>query len=230
MKSRYNPVLVAVILVGLVCALWVNWNRHTIEQRNNSVEMAMEYKDLRELAALEGLSEEVVLKKFQEAGINSLMVFDTSLERLSKIGAIRLATGSELRQAKALGADCGTFATVKNIQEEAVYIAEGDDKVAFEEAWEDLRIRYGNERVRLLSSNPPVIEALGSTKLVGAEVVRVPRGILQSPLGLSSTELRKAASYGFNVIVRPQNFVNVNEEKIDSIFKRIAKSGVNVNA
>ena len=64
MKSRYNPVLVAVILVGLVCALWVNWNRHTIEQRNNSVEMAMEYKDLRELAALEGLPEEVVLKKF----------------------------------------------------------------------------------------------------------------------------------------------------------------------
>lgn len=50
MKSRYNPVLVAVILVGLVCALWVNWNRHAIEQRNNSVEMAMEYKDLRKLA------------------------------------------------------------------------------------------------------------------------------------------------------------------------------------
>ena len=62
MKSRYNPVLIAVILVGLVCALWVNWNRHTIEQRNNTVEMAMEYENLRKLAALEGLPEEIVVK------------------------------------------------------------------------------------------------------------------------------------------------------------------------
>jgi len=230
MKSRYNPVLVAVILVGLVCALWVNWNRHAIEQRNNSVEMAMEYKDLRKLAALEGLPEEVVLKKFQDAGINSLMVFDTSLKRLGEIGAIKLVTGSELRQAKVLGNYTGVFANVKDVKENAVYIAEGNDKVAFKEACEDLQMRYGAERVHQVSSVPPVIEALGSTELLPINAVREPVGILQAPLGLSSTELRKAAALGFNVIVRPQNFVNVTEEKIDSIFNRIAKSGVEVNA
>ncbi len=230
MKSRYNPVLIAVILVGLVCALWINWNRHEIEQRNNTVEMAMEYKDLRKLAALEGLPEEVVLKKFQVAGINSLMVFDTSLNRLGKIGAIKLATGEELRQAKVLGADTGVFAAVKNVNENAVYIAEGDDKTAFEEAWEDLLMRYGAERTRMVSSNPPVIEALGSTELLPINAVREPVGILQAPLGLSSSEMRKVAALGFNVIIRPQNFVNVNEEKIDSIFKRIVKAGVEVNA
>jgi len=229
MKSRYNPVLVAVILVGLVCALWVNWNRHAIEQRNNSVEMAMEYKDLRKLAALEGVPEEVVLKKFQEAGINSLMVFDTSLERLGKIGAIKLVTGSELRQAKVLGNDTGVFSNVKDVKENAVYIAEGNDATAFEEAWEDLRVRYGAERARMISSNPPIIEALGSTDLLPINAVREPVGILQAPLGLSSSEMRKVASLGFNVIVRPQNFVKVTEEKIDSIFNRIAKSGVEVN-
>ena len=230
MKSRYNPVLVAVILVGLVCALWVNWNRHAIEQRNNSVEMAMEYKDLRKLAALEGVPEEVVLKKFQKAGINSLMVFDTSLERLGKIGAIKLVTGSELRQAKVLGNDTGVFANVKDVKENAVYIAEGNDATAFEEAWEDLRVRYGAERARMISSSPPIIEVLGSTDLLPINAVREPVGILQAPLGLSSSEMRKVASLGFNVIVRPQNFVNVTEEKIDSIFNRIAKSGVEVNA
>lgn len=230
MKSRYNPVLVAVILVGLVCALWVNWNRHAIEQRNNSVEMAMEYKDLRKLAALEGVPEEVVLKKFQEAGINSLMVFDTSLERLGKIGAIKLVTGKELCQAKVLGNDTGVFANVKDVKENAVYIAEGNDATAFEEAWEDLRARYDAERARMISSNPPIIEVLGSTDLLPINAVREPVGILQAPLGLSSSEMRKVASLGFNVIIRPQNFVNVTEEKIDSIFNRIAKSGVEVNA
>ena len=230
MKSRYNPVLIAVILVGLVCALWVNWNRHTIEQRNNTVEMAMEYENLRKLAALEGLPEEIVVKQFQDAGINSLMVFDTTLERLSKMGAIKTATGSELRQTKILGTDAGIFASVKDVTENAVYIAAGNDASAFEEVWEDLRIRFGAERAKMISENPPIIEALGSTHLVAEDDYKTPRGILQLPLGLSSSEMRKVKDYGFNVIVRPQNFVNVTEEKIDSIFQRIAKSGVEVNA
>ena len=230
MKSRYNPVLIAVILVGLVCALWVNWNRHTIEQRNNTVEMTMEYENLRKLAALEGLPEEIVVKQFQDAGINSLMVFDTTLERLSKMGAIKTATGSELRQAKILGNDAGIFASVKDIEENAVYIAAGNDASSFKEVWEDLRTRFGANRAKMISNNPPIIEALGSTHLVAEDDFKTPRGILQLPLGLSSSELRKVKDYGFNVIVRPQNFENVTEEKIDSIFKRITKSGVEVNA
>ena len=230
MKSRYNPVLIAVILVGLVCALWVNWNRHTIEQRNNTVEMAMEYENLRKLAALEGLPEEIVVKQFQDAGINSLMVFDTTLERLSKMGAIKTATGSELRQAKILGNDAGIFASVKDVEENAVYIAAGNDASSFEEVWEDLRTRFGANRAKMISNNPPIIEALGSTHLVAEDDFKTPRGILQLPLGLSSSELRKVKDYGFNVIIRPQNFENVTEEKIDSIFQRIAKSGVEVNA
>ena len=71
MKCRYNPVLLAVIILGLVCALWLNWNRHQVEQANNTVEMAMEYEGLRKLAALEGLPEEQVLREFKNAGINS---------------------------------------------------------------------------------------------------------------------------------------------------------------
>ncbi|MBR5858251.1 MAG: hypothetical protein IKY88_05040, partial [Phascolarctobacterium sp.] len=191
MKSRYNPVLIAVILVGLVCALWVNWNRHTIEQRNNTVEMAMEYENLRKLAALEGLPEEIVVKQFQDAGINSLMVFDTTLERLSKMGAIKTATGSELRLAKILGNDTGIFASVKDVEENAVYIAAGNDATAFEEVWEDLRTRYGADRTKMISNTPAIIEALGSTHLVAVDDYKTPRGILQLPLGLSSSEMRK---------------------------------------
>ena len=37
MKHRYNPVLIAVIVVGLISALWLNWQRHKVEQANNTV-------------------------------------------------------------------------------------------------------------------------------------------------------------------------------------------------
>ena len=96
MKSRYNPVLIAVIVLGLVCALWLNMTRHTIEQKNNTVEMAMEYENMRRLAALEGLPEAEVLQKFKEVGVNTIMIFDTTLNRLAKHGVIDLATDESL--------------------------------------------------------------------------------------------------------------------------------------
>ena len=55
MKSRYNPVLIAIIAIGLIVSLWLNYQRHEIEQRNDTVEMAMEYEGLEQIATGEGL-------------------------------------------------------------------------------------------------------------------------------------------------------------------------------
>lgn len=233
MKSRYNPVLLAIIVVGLVCALYLNWTRHEIEQRNDTVEMAMEYENLRKLAALEGLPEETVLREFREAGVTSLMIFDTTLERLYKNGVVTVATGGDLRKALALGTDSGIFKPVLaagGIVENAAYIAAGDDKEAFRDLISDLRLRYGAERVTVLDTAPQIIRVLGSTALVPEDKYDEPLGLLQAPLGLPAADMRRVAALGFNVIVRPQNYTEVNEEKIDSIFNRIAESGVRVHA
>lgn len=233
MKSRYNPVLLAIIVVGLVCALYLNWTRHEIEQRNDTVEMAMEYENLRKLAALEGLPEETVLREFREAGVTSLMIFDTTLERLHKNGVVTVATGGDLRKALALGTDSGIFKPVLaagGIVENAAYIAAGDDKEAFRDLISDLRLRYGAERVTVLDTEPQIIRVLGSTALVPEDKYDEPLGLLQAPLGLPAADMRRVAALGFNVIVRPQNYTEVNEEKIDSIFNRIAGSGVRVHA
>ena len=169
MKSRYNPILLAIVLVGFCCALWLNVVRHGIEQNNDTVEMAMEYENLRKLAALEGLPEETVLERFKAAGITSLMVFDTTLERLNKNGTVTVATGEELRKSVALGGDAGVFEPVlkqKKLQNNAVYIAEGNDKEAFNDVMEDLRLRYGSERIKMIDDKPRIVEVLGSTALL----------------------------------------------------------------
>lgn len=86
MKSRYNPVLLAVIVIGLVCALWLNYSRYEIEEKNNTVEMAMEYEGLQQLADWEGLPLDSVLKDFKDAGVTSLIVFDTTLQNSTTKG------------------------------------------------------------------------------------------------------------------------------------------------
>lgn len=233
MKSRYNPILLAIVLVGFCCALWLNVVRHEIEQKNDTVEMAMEYENLRKLAALEGLPEETVLERFKAAGITSLMVFDTTLERLNKNGVVTVATGEELRKAAALGGDAGVFKPVlkqKKLQTNAVYVAEGNDKEAFNDVMEDLRLRYGSERIRVLDDRPRIVEVLGSTALVPEDKYDEPLGLLQAPLGLAVNDMRKVSAMGFHVIVRPQNYTDISAEQVEGIFKRIKKANVKVTA
>lgn len=234
MKSRYNPVLVAVIVIGLVCALWLNMTRHTIEQKNNTVEMSMEYENLRRLAALEGLPEKVVLQKFKDAGVNSIMIFDTTLGRLARHGIISLATDEELRKETALGGKGGVFEPVVAqglIKTNTAYVAEGEDKEAFDDMLEDLVLRYGQDRVKTVSGGAKrIVMVFGSTTTIQEFRYDEPFGILQAPLGLNRGDLRRVANMGFHVIVRPQNYVNIDENKIDAIFKRIDASGVKVHA
>ena len=232
MKSRYNPVLLAVIVVGLVCALWLNFVRHDVEKQNNTVEMAMEYEGLRKLAALQGLPEEDVLRQFKEAGINSLMIFDTTLERLTKNGELQTATGGELRQAAMLGADKGVFAHVpaEALEENAAYAAAAADASVLEDVEQDLCLRYGADRVQVVSENPRIIKVKGSTTPLPDGRYDEPQGLLQAPLGLPVQDLRKVNALGFKIIVRPQNYIEVTDEQIDAIFDRIKEAGVPVAA
>ena len=232
MKSRYNPVLLAVIVVGLVCALWLNFVRHDVEKQNNTVEMAMEYEGLRKLAALQGLPEEDVLRQFREAGINSLMIFDTTLERLTKNGELQTATGGELRQAAMLGAEKGVFAHVpaEALEENAAYAAAAADASILEDVEQDLCLRYGADRVQVVSENPRIIKVKGSTTPLPDGRYDEPQGLLQAPLGLPVQDLRKVNALGFKIIVRPQNYIEVTDEQIDAIFDRIKEAGVPVAA
>ena len=232
MKSRYNPLLLAVIVIGLVCALWLNVVRHDVEQKNNTVEMAMEYEGLRKLAALQGLPEEDVLRQFKDAGINSLMIFDTTLERLTKNGEIQTVTGGELRQAAALGSGMGVFANVGagDVEENAAYVAATDKQSVLDDVEQDLCLRYGADRVKVVSENPRIIKIKGSTTLLPEGKYDEPQGLLQAPLGLPVQDMRKVAALGFKIIVRPQNYVDVTDEQIDGIFARIKEAGVPVDA
>lgn len=234
MKSRYNPVLIAVIVLGLVCALWLNMTRHTIEQKNNTVEMALEYENVRRLAALEGLPEAEVLQKFKAAGVNTIMIFDTTLNRLAKHGVIDVATDESLRKDMALGNKGGVFEPVIAnglVQINAAYMAEKEDKETFSDVLEDLRLRYGEARVKVVAEQPTRIAmVLGSTAIIPEYRYDEPFGLLQAPLGLPRADMRRVAAAGFNVAVRPQNYVGVSEKQIDAIFQRIADSGVKVHA
>ena len=231
MKSRYNPVLVAIIAIGLIVSLWLNYQRYEIEQRNDTVEMAMEYEGLEHIANWEGLSLNDVLAKFKTAGVTSLVVFDTTLEKLNNNGSIVAVTGEELLKGSALGGDGGKFAPVLAegiVVPNAVYVTVGTSYDVLTEVVEDLYLRYGKDRLRIVNNDPQIIEILGNPMVITEENYDSKPGVMQAPLGLSTEEMRKAKAFGFNVIVRPMNYLPNDYDKVRSIFRRIDKSGANV--
>lgn len=229
MKSRYNPVLLSVMLIGLVCALWLNYSRYEIEEKNNTVEMAMEYEGLQQLADWEGLPFNSVLKDFKNAGVTSLIVFDTTLQKLNDKGLVYAVTGRELLQNGVAGTG-GRFAPAMRdkIIADAVYITKGSSLLTFKEVEEDLHLRYADSRISVVSENPRIIRVLGDPRVLEGDNYDTKMPLMQAPLGLSSEEMQKITNAGFNVIVRPQNYLPVTEQQIDSIFRRIDESGANV--
>lgn len=204
---KYNRVLLAMMLVGLIAALMINWQRHTVEENSSRVELVMDYEDIMELAHTEGESAESLFQQFKEAGITTLAVYDTTLEKLHKDGKLTVLAGVDvLEKNKGLQ---------KTVSPAKVYIfanpvATADD--TYTEVKSDLNRRLGAERVREIpDANYRVLEVDGNYEK-----------LIKWNLGLSRQEIREAAGKGFFVMLRPTNFTKVEPDDVHSVFERSA--------
>lgn len=204
---KYNRVLLAMMLIGLIAALMINWQRHMVEENSSRVELVMDYEDIMELAHTEGESAESLFQQFKEAGITTLAVYDTTLEKLHKDGKLTVLAGVDvLEKNKGLQ---------KTVSPAKVYIfaspvVTADD--TYTEVKSDLIRRLGAERVREVpDANYRILEVDGNYEK-----------LIKWNLGLSRQEIREAAGKGFFVMLRPTNFTKVEPDDVHSVFERSA--------
>ncbi|MGL5206145.1 MAG: DUF5693 family protein [Acidaminococcaceae bacterium] len=240
-KTCYNPVLVIIMAIALLFSAFLNFQRHAVEQANRTVEMAMEYESIARMAHGEGVPEEKVLKMFKERGVTSLVLFDTTLQKLGDKGKVTVVTGSELMHAYHTNQiQNGVWRDLilkGKVMTNAAYVTEGTSHLAMQDVEEDLVLRFGKDLVKVISESPKVIEVKGDTKLAAGDAYGEQKGILQMDLGLSSEELQLAKNLGFMVIARPINYgqgYNMasapEREQIDAFFNRLDKSGAKISA
>ena len=89
-KERYNPILVLCIAVAFC------------------VEQTLDYQAILMMAQREGYSSEKLLRQFKDAGVTTLIVYDTTLERLDREKRISAMPGDVL-QKSAAGVHRGDF-------------------------------------------------------------------------------------------------------------------------
>lgn len=229
-KERYNPILVLCIAVAFCAALYLMQIRVGIEKRNDTVEQTLDYQGILMMAQREGYSSEKLLQQFKDAGVTTLIVYDTTLERLDREKRISAMPGDVLQKAAA-GVHRGDFDAIlasPSLDPDAVYVTRGQDEEAWNEVKEDLFLRYGAERVKPFSQTPEILEVKGDSRLLLEPDYRAKTPMMQAPLGLSVKELREVQEKGFYVAVRPQNYLPYTQKGVDSLFARIDKAGVQV--
>ena len=229
-KERYNPILVLCIAVAFCAALYLMQIRVGIEKRNDTVEQTLDYQGILMMAQREGYSSEKLLQQFKDAGVTTLIVYDTTLERLDREKRISAMPGDVLQKAAA-GVHRGDFDAIlasPSLDPDAVYVTRGQDEEAWNEVKEDLLLRYGAERVKPFSQTPEILEVKGDSRLLLEPDYRAKTPMMQAPLGLSVKELREVQEKGFYVAVRPQNYLPYTQKGVDSLFARLDKAGVQV--
>jgi hypothetical protein len=220
-EFNYNKILVVCILIGLVAALTIVWQRHNVEENSTTVEMVMEYEDVVELAQIEGIPLDYVMQRMKEAGVTSLAVYETTLEKLTKSGKVATLSGAQLLQQYSTGilydGDWRNLVETGRIHAEDVYVV-GRDPQIFAEVKEDLIERLSPERVTVLDSRRQILAVKANYEKV-----------VKWNLGLPTDEMRYVSGQGFYVVARPSNYTRVEKENIEGVFERL--SGIeNVSA
>ncbi|MBW7475017.1 hypothetical protein K0T92_09690 [Paenibacillus oenotherae] len=91
--------MLIVTLIGIIAAIPLGISRWGMEQSANSVEFVYDYKDLVQIASYQAHPQEFIqehLGKMKEAGIETMAVFESSLEELSWAGRISVYNSTSL--------------------------------------------------------------------------------------------------------------------------------------
>jgi hypothetical protein len=237
--KTYKKLFLALVGLGLVASLCLNWQRIQVEKANKTVETVMEYNSLLRIAQEEGVPKEEVFKQFRDRGVTTLTVFDTSLDKLAQKGAVNVLTGAQLLEmgrVQNLRPEWQAIIDNPNFMVDALYISAGTSDRALREVEEDIRLRFGPERIVEMNASPLILRFDGDTIISKNPIAGDERGVREMDLGPSTDELEDVTKNGFMVAIRPTNYSErytdaaaSEEEQIHAFFDRLDNSGAHVS-
>ncbi|MCI1822364.1 MAG: DUF5693 family protein [Megasphaera sp.] len=204
-NKRSKTLMIIAILIGLLCAVYMCVQRYYVEQKNTTIEMALDYDAILAMARNDGYDTDTALEKCREAGITSFTIYDSTLNKLTQRGDLSLITklGFKLYYPQF---------DISDLSYDYYVIGKpkGSKDAYFDEVCIDLKKRLGNKNVKILD-NPQY-------RIMGVRGVMPTLGEMN--LGILTADANEIASHGFHVILRPTNYSNVTKNKIESFFDR----------
>lgn len=205
-SNRFSKVLlIGAVLIGVLCSICLCVQRYYVEKKSMTIEQAMDYDAVVNMARNDGYDLDTALEKCREAGITSFTIYDTTLNKLTQRGEMSLITRLGLNlyypQFHITDLTFDYYLVGKPKNQEDLY---------FDEVTADLKTRLGESNVSLLANSQYRIAGL--------------RGVMPAlgdvNLGIMTADAKKISSHGFHVILRPTNYSNPTKEQVESFFNR----------
>lgn len=203
--ALYKKIWLLFMAIGLLCAIGLNYERHGIETKSNSIDMVVDYDSVLAMMRRDEPSVEEGMEKLKEAGITSFALYDTTLEKLVGRGAISL-----------LGrADAGIyrpeFLQAMGNASFYVVVPKSNPSSLAHELEEDLVLRLGRNKVSHMENNSETVLGIdGNMDTIKA-----------MNLGILTSDAETIHHYGFQVVVRPTNYRNIDVADIQHFWKRM---------
>ncbi|MCJ7656794.1 MAG: DUF5693 family protein, partial [Candidatus Atribacteria bacterium] len=212
LKKSYS-VLIFFIIVALVVAGIIAFHRSRIEGNFKQVELVMSLNELRELSYQEGHDEIELLAKIKYSGINSIAIHEDTLENLVFSGNILYFSNKELNKLNFFLRSIDLFEKFKPSPGEAYIIF--NDKNDYLRIKENLQRQLGED----------LVGDLGFLPYIGLKVKGSEEKLADLGLGFSEEDIELVRNLGFQVILRPKNFPQINKQDVEFKFKESDKAG-----
>ena len=213
-KYLYNRLLLIAIAVGLIASLAIAFQRNEVEQRNNQVDLVVDYDSLWNLSEREGIDFQTVLADAKSAGITSLAIYETTLEKLTRQGKIVVNAGYDIIADYYNGtlADYNwrTLVEEGSIDPNRIYVVASDPNI-YVEAKNDIIRRIGTARVKIIP--------FGEGEMLELRAQYAP--FLTVKLGIPTYELEIARDAGFMILARPSNYQQCSPDDVKAVFNRL---------
>lgn len=208
-------VLIALVAIGIIAAFVPALSNEIEGRKNRSVEITVDFDEVRTLAEDSGLTLEQTLNTLKEAGVTSLGLRETSIARYALEGRVSIFQGGELINALRIGLlENPVFEQLKNegrINNFYTYIIT-DDKELFGQMVSRLDIAFGRSVEVIRNGNPYIIEVKAARTAVAPITV-----------GLDPNSIKLAKNIGLRVVGRPANILMGNEAAISETLAEYGK-------
>ena len=202
MSQKITNSFVFFIILSIIFATFILYNRSILENNSRRVELVMSLDELRELAYQEGYDEEELLLKMKAAGIHSIAIHEDNLEKLKASGDVLFFPKEEFNKYQFF---LNTFKIGNRVQ-----ISPGESYIIFNDENEFTRIKE-NLRYQL---GEKAVEEYNLLTIKSLKVTGNAEKVLELGLGFSQKDMQWLNNLGFEVILRFKNYQNIDKERI----------------
>ncbi|MDD2401224.1 MAG: DUF5693 family protein [Clostridia bacterium] len=200
-KKSIKLIAILFIIAGLVVSLVLNVYRIKVENEYKSVEILVDYEQLKSLSSANDMPLKTIAERFKVSGATGVVVRERNFQSLVSCGDILLLGGKDLAFQQKV--DENYFqGFIPKAEKSYIIVA---DKALFEEIYESLEMKKDNITV----------DHYKDLNIIGLSLTSME--VANLGVGFSKEDLQEIAEVGLTVIPRLRTWEHADQESIDGL-------------